>query len=177
MVVIQRKRTRIAVLAVLLMMFAATAWFTPRAPAEPPAEPLVLFEDIEPARYVMPVDTPPPPRAAAGWPFEQLPLVAKFDVPLPQLTAATFQPRPVFPDVQPVPVPVAAARVPSAAPGAVSPLWLLPPLAAGAAAGSASGNQVASTIPEPATMILLSTGLAMLGVGAKRRRRDERSDG
>ena len=121
-----------------------------------------------PARLAVQIDTPPPLVAAPGWPFQQLPLVAKFTIPVPRVglvTSTALLPR-VF-------EPVAIPRLPfppppgPAVPDDLSPLWLLSPLAAGAFIGGADAV-VESVIPEPATLLLLSTGLLLLGLLARR---------
>lgn len=107
------------------------------------------------------IDTPPQPVAAAGWPFQQLPMVMKFGVITPQV-------RPIPPIAfAPVPIPQRpfVPQVPDV-PSRPSP-WLLAPLAGGAFIGGRDGPAPPSeVIPEPSTVILLSTGMLLLGIGA-----------
>lgn len=153
----RRRKSR---LIILLAITGVGTFYLTRDRAE--ANTLQAFlKPVEPLQ----IDTPPPARPAAGWPFQQLPLVTKLELPAPRITVPEFSPMTVAmrpPERVPVP---SSPRLP----GQVAPLWLLAPLAAGAAVGGAEG--VGSVVPEPATMVLLSTGLAMLGAARRRRRR------
>jgi hypothetical protein len=163
------RRGRIALAGVLLAGVAGAFFFGSRSQAgAAPAVRLTPYSAQDSAADPMPSDTPPPAQAAAGWPFQQLPLVMKFDLRAPEITTPQFVmlTAPLRPVLEPVPVPV--PTLPPSAPGQLSP-WLLAPLAVGAGAGGA--DDVAGTvIPEPATVLLFGTGLALIGLGVRRRR-------
>ena len=166
-----RRRVKRAALALLLIGLAAAAYHANRQPAVGPPPALVLAQVTE-LPPPMPVDTPPPMRAASGWPFAQLPHIAKFEAPAPRLSM-TMQPR--MPVAQALPVPVRQFPPAAETPGDV-PLWVLSPLAAGAFLVDADVSGAGSVVPEPATTLLLATGLLALGAKARASRRRRRDD-
>lgn len=161
-------RVKRAAVAVMLIGLAAMAYYANRPAAAGPPPALVQVTELP---GPMPVDTPPL-RQASGWPFAQLPHIAKFEAPVPRLSM-TMQPR--MPLAQALPVP--ARQFPPAAetPGDV-PLWVLSPLAAGAFLVDADVSGAGSVVPEPATTLLLATGLLALGAKARASRRRRRDD-
>ncbi|HSK21277.1 MAG TPA: hypothetical protein VK912_19130 [Longimicrobiales bacterium] len=169
----RRSAIGIALLVMTLVTLGAAIFLRSMSPAAAGARAdmpvgLLALEDGAtgegPTGISIQVDTPPKqPVAAAGWPFQQLPLVAKFGVitprvrPIPPIAFAPvpIPPRPFVP--QP-PVPDVPVRP--------SP-WLLAPLAGGAFIGGRDGPAPPpEVIPEPSTVILLSTGMLLLGIGA-----------
>lgn len=105
-------------------------------------------------------------RAQEGWPFEQLPMIAKFDVPVAHVVPSTIIARPVYiKDVPPI-----MASTPVEDPSA-PPLWLVPVGAGGIGFGGGS-TTYSTTVPEPVTLLLLSGGLALIGLKARRREGD-----
>lgn len=123
------------------------------------------------------LDTTRPLREAPGWPFAELPLVAKFarpDSQVEEVAALVDSMIPYVPRIdsvlQPLPAPTPSEPF--------TPLWVLPPLAAAALVTKADVTAV--VIPEPRTLILFATGVALLvPVIFKRlraRQRDTRRD-
>lgn len=169
----KRSAMGIALLVMALVALGAGIFLRSRTLTDTPADTgisLLALEDGAmgegPTGISIQVDTPPkPPVAAAGWPFQQLPLVAKFGVITPRV-------RPIPPVAfTPVPIPQRpfVPQVPEV-PSRPSP-WLLAPLAGGAFIGGRDGPAPPSeVIPEPSTVILLSTGMLLLGLGAWIRR-------
>lgn len=124
-----------------------------------------LFEIVE-LPVPVHIDTIPPERT---WPFQELPLITKFAAPLPEVSLVASFPPPIFERalVRRLPTPE-----PEPAVDDDLPLWMLPLPAAAFVVGS---DQFASTtvIPEPSTLVLLSTGLLLVGWSAVRRRREK----
>lgn len=165
-----KRRVKRAALALLLTGLAVAAYYANRQPAVGPPPALALAQVTE-LPEPMAVDTPPL-RPASGWPFAQLPHIAKFEAPVPRLSM-TMQPR--MPVAQALPVPVRQFPPAAETPGDV-PLWVLSPLAAGAFLVDADVSGAGSVVPEPATTLLLATGLLALGAKARASRRRRRGD-
>ncbi|NJD09223.1 MAG: PEP-CTERM sorting domain-containing protein [Gemmatimonadetes bacterium] len=159
------RKKKIALVAGMLVIAAFVTFIGTRNQAVG-ATAAIKLDQVVPL-VPMPVDSPPAPRPASGWPFKQLPLIAKFDVPVPQIVAIAVTARPV--SISDLPARRTPPEPEEEDPG-VAPLWLLP-LAAGAGFGSASADYH-STVPEPSTLILLSAGLALTGLKARRRKRE-----
>ncbi len=120
------------------------------------------------ARRELPRRAPRPRlRAREGWPFEQLPMVAKFEPPVPHVVAVAITP-PGYIRVVP---PLAPAVVLTEPQPEDPPLWLVPVGAGGIGFGGGSTTYDSGVVPEPTTLLLLSGGLALIGL--KRRRRKE----
>jgi hypothetical protein len=153
----KRRARRIGLLVALLAIIAAAFFAAPQSPAAERPAPLEL------GPVVMPIDTPPPLQPVPGWPFEELPLVAKFALPVPQIALVSARPPLVFEH--------ALRKFPTVARPVVAdraPYWLLPLPAAAFVAGR---DRVAVTVvPEPTTLFLLATGLLLLAWMALRRR-------
>jgi hypothetical protein len=156
----KRRTLRTAWLVAVLTAVGAVAVRTP-SPAAPSPKP-------EPLPGPVQIDTPPPLELAAGWPFEELPLVKKFAVPIPDLALVS---RPYVFElalITPPPGPPAAPALAQA-----SPLWLLPlPVAA---AGFGRERVSVIVVSEPSPLPLLWTGLLLLGLLAMGRQRAARS--
>lgn len=153
-------------LGALLGILAAVLLLPTQRPPAEPAEELELAFLFQPIRAVapVPIDTPPPLQPAEGWPFQQLPLVAKFGMPVPEVRLVTsYRQRPFrHALVRTPPRQVETDDTP--------PLWILSPLAAGALLGSADHVTDRAVIPEPSTLLLLASGLLLIGLNARRRR-------
>jgi hypothetical protein len=112
---------------------------------------------------------------APGWPFQKLPLVAKFapadsqveEVVVPIDSIIRYAPL-LDSVLQPVHTPTATEPL--------APLWVLPPLAMAALVTRADVTAV-SVIPEPGTLVLLSVGIVLLvSLTVIRSRRTRRGD-
>lgn len=104
-------------------------------------------------------------RAREGWPFEQLPMVAKFDVPVAHVVPVAITP-PGYIRVVPRIIPSVVLAEPAGAP----PLWLVPVGAGGIGFGGGSTTYDGSTAPEPTTFLLISGGLALIALKGRRRK-------
>jgi hypothetical protein len=163
------RSTRVlAIVSISLGTAGAALFFSTQSPAGEPvgAVAIDLSERVDAVAAPMAVDTPPSLVAGYGWPFHQLPLVTKFSVPAPPLARMTPVSPPVFRQVL-VPRP---PTLPGLTPERTPPLWLLTPLAVGAFIGGVDDVNT-TVIPEPSTILLLSTGMLLVGLGAARRRR------
>jgi hypothetical protein len=159
----------VAIVSVSLGAAGAALFFSTQSPAGVPTDAVAidLAERVEAAAAPMVVDTPPSLVAGYGWPFHQLPLVTKFGAPVPPMARVTPVPPPVFRQVL-VPAP---PSLPGLVPESTPPLWLLTPLAVGAFIGGVD-DVTGTVVPEPSTILLLATGMLMVGIGAARRGRD-----
>ncbi len=175
----RKKKWGIAILLSLIALLVAAVAFMAGARAGGPqlVDQLAMAEAPKEAADTAepiaskPVYTPPPLQPAVGWPFEPLPRIAKFTRTLPEVELAnTFSDYLHSPEIRSLPVAASAAPV-SRSP---SVAWVLPPLAA--AGGLALGSRESSwggssVVPEPGTILLLATGLLILGLIVVRRRR------
>lgn len=159
--------------AVALAGLLIFLWLTRTGSASGPGEAPEFSITEEVTVPLAQVDTPPPV-AQAGWPFRELPLVLKMEPLRPRLA---MMPQPPMRTVGPLAPP---QRVfPPASPVASTPsaAGLLAPLALGAALGGTVAGGTFTTpepptpqiVPEPATMILMATGLILVwGVASRR---------
>ncbi|HEX9108879.1 MAG TPA: PEP-CTERM sorting domain-containing protein [Longimicrobiales bacterium] len=102
-------------------------------------------------------------RAREGWPFEQLPMIAKLEMPVARVVPVTITPPPYI-TLAPATVPDSVLAAPVA-----PPLWLVPVGAGGLGFGGGS-TTYDSRVPEPATLLLVSGGLALIGLRGLRRK-------
>ncbi len=144
-------------------------------------EPLPLFDapsragEVPPTLPRVPESSAPEPRAAAGWPFPQLPEATKFSLPVPQV-GLSF-------DVPSLYREALLHFLPGSHSTAVYPAelrpWFLLPVAVGVLALSETVRTEESddprdpppeVVPEPGTLLLVASGLMLLGAFAFVRR-------
>lgn len=111
-----------------------------------------------------PPGAPSGPGWSPGWPFAPLPPITKADQPELKVEIQVSR-RDSLPLERPPHQPLTDSAVAAAS---TAPLWLVPAVAAGEL-GAGSRHARSVTTPEPATLLLLATGIAACALVAGRR--------